>query len=934
MNSRIEGGIMCRTSVQVCGDPTIDWMLSMRNKLSDVWVKGRSSDVKLSSQAGGFFLTTNLLSKLIVSKKVELNSPEFDTDLLNKPKDNSITHIWTVWQPCEKNEDCKSFRISEWCQKEEGKWDYKKHKLKGNADLLIIEDSGLGFRNCRDGWPEALLDDKYPPQILLKMSGFGGAIENKLFDYIINTKLASRTTLLTSIDDLRKCSVKIGMSLSWEKIFDEICEAVYSSECNLLADCNGRENFQRVIVTIGTSGAVIIDDQKKVLIFDRSGQECDYEKQNKGQVIGYNTCVIGALASAWSIKKESTDWIQAVCDGIGLARILHKEGYKSCYDGTVTSARPDRHLEFPYEQLVNEYNKRSFSMRVCSTGESTENSWDLGVFVKNASGVNSNSGKLWTILEKSVLGEDHNANVKDAVYKYAKQIVIEGVENAIRNVPVEKINFWKSADRYEIEGVRSVKNAMSVYKDCENMDIPMSVAVFGPPGAGKSFAIKQIAHGLGIAEDAQLTFNLSQFESPQELAIAFHKIRDLKLKKKTPLVFWDEFDSSCEGKKLGWLRYFLVPMQDGEFTEKGVVHPLGGAIFVFAGGTKKSFAEFCKGDSEEEAAAKKKDFISRLRAYIDVRGPNGDPDIISDGLYLIRRACLLNSILERNAKHLKNNGKFSIDEGVINALLNITKYNHGARSMEAIVKMSSLEGKEKYEISCVPPEHLLEMYVDADEFSRQLKERTTRVLNIGITGHVKLNPNCMNELRKGIESAENIIEKSFGKCFMNILTPLARGGDRLVAEVLLKINNSRLIAVLPFDKNEYMKDFCTSEHKNVCESEFGDCCEFKYWLTEHASEIIEMPGCPNREDAYDWTGHFIVDKCDVLIAVWDGEESNGKGGTADIVKAALDIGKPVFHVWAENCKQQEKESSTLSDKYGIVRWANFPRSRDNWSADQ
>ena len=53
---------------------------------------------------------------------------------------------------------------------------------------------------------------------------------------------------------------------------------------------------------------------------------------------------------------------------------------------------------------------------------------------------------------------------------------------------------------------------------------PLCVAVFGRPD-GKSFVVKEIAPGLGIPEKAQLTFNLSQFEAPSELEIAFSVIR-------------------------------------------------------------------------------------------------------------------------------------------------------------------------------------------------------------------------------------------------------------------------------------------------------------------------------------------------------------------------------------------------------------------------
>ena len=59
-----------------------------------------------------------------------------------------------------------------------------------------------------------------------------------------------------------------------------------------------------------------------------------------------------------------------------------------------------------------------------------------------------------------------------------------------------------------------------------------------------------------------------------------------------PLVFWDEFDSAFDGDKLGWLRYFLAPMQDGVFQDGQSLHNIGRAIFVFAGGSHRTLDEF------------------------------------------------------------------------------------------------------------------------------------------------------------------------------------------------------------------------------------------------------------------------------------------------------------------------------------------------------
>jgi hypothetical protein len=109
-------------------------------------------------------------------------------------------------------------------------------------------------------------------------------------------------------------------------------------------------------------------------------------------------------------------------------------------------------------------------------------------------------------------------------------------------------------------------------------------------------------------------------------------VRDVSLTNQIPLVFFDEFDADFHGK-LGWLKYFLAPMQAGEFRDHDGTHPLGHGIFVFAGGTSSTFAEFtheanAKAPATDEGAmsdgqvfrdAKGPDFVSRLRGYIDLK---------------------------------------------------------------------------------------------------------------------------------------------------------------------------------------------------------------------------------------------------------------------------------------------------------------------------
>jgi hypothetical protein len=284
----------------------------------------------------------------------------------------------------------------------------------------------------------------------------------------------------------------------------------------------------------------------------------------------------------------------------------------------------------------------------------------------------------------------------------------------LSDTPLERIGNWSSVDRAEIESIRSLRNIMQEYVSQPRPSRPLSLAVFGPPGSGKSFAIKEVARALMPGKLSQLEFNLSQFESHEELPAAFHRVRDSALRQELPLVFWDEFDTPLQGHELGWLRYFLAPMQDGEFREGGLPHPIGPAIFVFAGGVHATMAEFRK-KAESDPAAKVPDFLSRLRGFLNILGPNAQGE--RDVAFILRRALLLRSLLLRKAAQLFDaKGELRIDEGVLRAFLEIGQYRHGARSMESIIDMSTLSGKLKFERSCLPAPHQLDLHVEATEF--------------------------------------------------------------------------------------------------------------------------------------------------------------------------------------------------------------------------
>jgi hypothetical protein len=98
-------------------------------------------------------------------------------------------------------------------------------------------------------------------------------------------------------------------------------------------------------------------------------------------------------------------------------------------------------------------------------------------------------------------------------------------------------------------------------------------------------------------------------------------------------------------------------------------------------------------------------------------------------------------------------------------------------------------------------------------------------------------------------------------------------------------------AILPFPKDEYLKDFATS-----AASDGRDVRNELLASLRRASAVTELtapPGRP-RHEAYAAAGRAMLDAIDILIAVWDGEEPE-PGGTGTTAKEGYDGGIPV--VW-------------------------------------
>ena len=309
----------------------------------------------------------------------------------------------------------------------------------------------------------------------------------------------------------------------------------------------------------------------------------------------------------------------------------------------------------------------------------------------------------------------------------AERIVYEGMEVLERNVPVCRYGKLVTADKEEIENYHTVKALLDDYvyqfdhlQGNDNLQ-PLSVAVFGAPGCGKSFGVKQIAGSSG--RFSMTSLNLSQYHSPTEFFEALREAMQYK-NNLIPLVFIDEFDSELNGTPRGWLRYFLAPMQDGEFTLNGKRCEMNAAVFVFAGATASSFSNFLPHTEEEQEAfrlVKGNDFVSRLKGILNVKGPN--PTRVTDRSAVIRRGMLLREQITQRFPGIcgEDGATVNISKCLLSAMLGVSEYRHGTRSLELILAMSCLSGVKRFTPSCLPMEEQLNLHLNAKDFKQKLE---------------------------------------------------------------------------------------------------------------------------------------------------------------------------------------------------------------------
>jgi hypothetical protein len=148
---------------------------------------------------------------------------------------------------------------------------------------------------------------------------------------------------------------------------------------------------------------------------------------------------------------------------------------------------------------------------------------------------------------------------------------------------------------------------------------------------------------------------------------------------------------------------------------------------------------------------------------------------------------------------------------------------------------------------------------------------------VGITGHRELSDAAL--ARRQIDAELARLDPPLVG-----VSSLAAGADQLFADAVLDAGGSLAVILPGLDYRDTLPEECRGDYDR---------------LLDAAVTVTTLDHEKVGKDAYVAAGLAILDRIEVLIAVWDGERSRGRGGTADLVRRARESGIPVRIVGAE-----------------------------------
>lgn len=152
-------------------------------------------------------------------------------------------------------------------------------------------------------------------------------------------------------------------------------------------------------------------------------------------------------------------------------------------------------------------------------------------------------------------------------------------------------------------------------------------------------------------------------------------------------------------------------------------------------------------------------------------------------------------------------------------------------------------------------------------------------MRVGVTGHMDISPETEPLIYREIT---RILSQSQDPAGTTGISCIARGADSVFARAVLDIGG-RLEIVLP--SRNYRERKVKPDHAPLFDE-----------LLSRATDVRVMDFDDVGTAAYEAANNAVLDSCDRLVAIWDGNLGI-RSGTGSVVAQARKAGKPIDIVW-------------------------------------
>ncbi len=220
------------------------------------------------------------------------------------------------------------------------------------------------------------------------------------------------------------------------------------------------------------------------------------------------------------------------------------------------------------------------------------------------------------------------------------------------------------------------------------------------------------------------------------------------------------------------------------------------------------------------------------------------------------------------------------------------KREHGEPEQDLAPLQTRWLGRRGEEYGRLPPEwaKTLKTPAAAAKHAPEPEELSAEVygyrfpLVIGVTGHRDLKEEELPEIRARIRELFVDLQERFPTRKLRLLSPLAEGADRLVANIAVELG-LELAVVMPMPRKVYYSDFSGAESIAEFDTLYARATDvYELPIVRNGTiESISQPGRA-RDLQYAQSGVFLSAHCHLLLALWDGKTSGQLGGTAQVVR--------------------------------------------------